>query len=240
MSGDEKHEQKNLGLLLRRLKHLMDFEGLGHSTGRYPGNIPEVGRSLTGRHFRALGPDSVGYLEESWPAIRTFQIWPDFRQWIMAGIEPMELLPPVATVFDEPVLGKEGDESPEFVAQLVRRLVYVHEEEFPDSPMGLVTAARAWCALRSAGDVRAQLCEMYLDATRPAVRRFIRFFFRDLVGDWEHVEDADLFRAIAANFDRYDLIMNGGTPERLARLERAGMLSPGFKPYPLTQRPPTE
>ena len=218
-------------LLIARLRHLLGVEGYGSASNRYPGNVPVAARANTGRHLLALGSEVLDRLVRDWPEVERLPIWPDLRRVIMEGDDAGPSPLAIATTFEEPLLDPRSDDPHAVTRQLIRRLVYLHDEEFSGMPLGLLTISKAWLGLRAVVALDAHLLEAYLDSTDTTARRMIRFCLRDLglVVDWEHASDAELFRSIAERMDRYPLTLAGASPAQIERFKRAGMLRMSFR-----------
>lgn len=215
--------------LVARLRHLLVNEGYGYSSGRFPGNTPVAARSRTVRHVAASGPDAPERVVRDWPDVASLPIWNDLRPALAGDAATERPDGPAAPAFDEPLIDPRGPSPRDATAQLLRRLVYLHADEFDGLPVGLVTLSRAWTELRRVEGYPPFLVEAYQDSYGDAERRVIRFCLRDLglTPDEEFGADAELFLAISAA-DRNPLTLQGISPERIERLRRAGALSSSF------------
>lgn len=204
--------------LIDRARHLLLTEGYGGSLG----SLGVVGAARSVRALVSLGAPVLGPLLAELPELERVRLWPALRARIEAGEGDPIQIDALGPSFAEPVLD-EGAEPAARARQLLRRQLYLVEEEFAEAPISSVMFSKAayeWRRLLH----EAELIEAYLDSSNPHEKRLLRFLLRDATEGWSEGDDAWWLGRVAEYLDEYPGTLDTASPAQLRRFEALGLV----------------
>ncbi|MFV8750314.1 hypothetical protein ACNOYE_07165 [Nannocystaceae bacterium ST9] len=209
--------------LIDRLRHLLLTEGYGKSSS----NLGVVGAARSLRALVSLGPTALEPLIAELPELEHLGLWLALRARIEAGEGDPNQLDALGPGFAEPLLDDQAEPAAR-VRQLLRRLVYLVEEEFVDAPISNVMFSKAMHEWRRL-DHEAELIEAYLDSGNSHEKRLLRFMLRAASEDWSQGDDAWWLARVAEYLDEYPASLTNASSNQLRRFEAIGLIPADFE-----------
>jgi hypothetical protein len=223
------HERESAAWLAR-LHHVLVVERYGFSRQRSGCGMPIAAKTRTIRHLARQSPADLDAVLQTWPDIQRLPIWPDLK----ATFDRVRRGPaPAPMTRRRYVQGPASSDPLARMRELVRRLVYLHdEEELSGDALGSLTASEAWreAMVELLGGQRLAML-LYLDlGADPTSRLILRFYLRTrrvLDHEWRTLAEHEVLAAFARTLAREPGLLADTPPEQLERLRAAGLLPVG-------------
>lgn len=221
------HERESTAWLAR-LHHVLVVERYGFSRQRSGSGIPIAAKTRTIRHLTRQSPADLDAVLQTWPDIQRLPIWPDLK----ATFDRVSRGPAPAPMTRRRYVQAPASDDPLLrMRELVRRLVYLHdEEELSGDALGSLTASEAWreAMVELLGGQRlAMLLYLDADATSRVILRFYLRTRRVLDREWRTLAEHEVLAAFARTLAREPGLLADTPATQLERLRAAGLLPVG-------------